>query len=130
MSLSGHWGALFRSMRTGKKRFLSSPLPTIKPLPSPDPDLREASQRRGDRAAPRYVVAMNDWSDEETFDPIKADGRNFYKVEKWTADGTRVDSLLYAGNNLSRAQHASSNTLRHRPRIRLTIRQWARVLQQ
>ena len=52
---------------------------------------------------------MNDWSDEETFDPNKADGLNFYKVEKWTADGTRVDSLLYAGNNLSRAQHVFSN---------------------
>jgi hypothetical protein len=72
----------------------------------------------------------NNWSDEETFDPNKADGLNFYKVEKWTADGTRVDGLLYAGNNLTRAQHVFSNALRHRPRIRLTIRQRTRVLQQ
>jgi hypothetical protein len=28
-----------------------------------------------------------DWSDEETFDPLKADDRNFYKLEKWTRDG-------------------------------------------
>ena len=43
---------------------------------------------------------MSDWSDEETHDPLYADDRNFYKVEKWTRDGTKVDRLLYAGNNL------------------------------
>jgi hypothetical protein len=68
--------------------------------------------------------------DEETFDPLHADDRNFYKVEKWTKDGTKVDSLFYAGNNFSRARHIFSNALRHRPRIRLTIRQRTRVLQQ
>jgi hypothetical protein len=68
--------------------------------------------------------------DEETFDPLHADERNFYKVEKWTKDGSKVDSLLYAGNNFSRAQHIFANALRHRPRIRLTIRQRTRVLQQ
>ena len=68
--------------------------------------------------------------DEETFDPLHADERNFYKVEKWTKDGSKVDSLLYAGNNFSRAQHIFANALRHRPRIRLTIRQRIRVLQQ
>jgi hypothetical protein len=36
--------------------------------------------------------------------PIYADDRNFYKVEKWTRDGTKVDSLLYAGNSLGRAR--------------------------
>jgi hypothetical protein len=40
---------------------------------------------------------VNDWSDEETDDPLYADDCNFYKVEKWTKDGTQVDSLLYAG---------------------------------
>ena len=30
---------------------------------------------------------MNDQSDEETDDPLLADDRNFYKVEKWTQDG-------------------------------------------
>jgi hypothetical protein len=29
--------------------------------------------------------------------------RNFYKVEKWSGDGMKVDSLLYAGNNLGPA---------------------------
>jgi hypothetical protein len=42
----------------------------------------------------------DDWSDEETEDPLVADTRNFSKVEKWTRDGAKVDSLLYAGNNL------------------------------
>jgi hypothetical protein len=46
----------------------------------------------------------DDWSDEETNDPLYADDRNFYKVEKWTPDGTKVDSLLYAGNSLGRAR--------------------------
>jgi hypothetical protein len=29
------------------------------------------------------------WSDEETDDPLYADRRNFYKVEKWTEDEQR-----------------------------------------
>jgi hypothetical protein len=50
------------------------------------------------------VEHVSDWSDEETHDPLYADDRNFYKVEKWTRDGTKVDSLLYAGNNLEKAR--------------------------
>jgi hypothetical protein len=49
-------------------------------------------------------VPVNNWSDETTDDPLHADERNFYKVEKWTKDGTKVDSLLYAGNNLDKAR--------------------------
>ena len=71
----------------------------------------------------------DDWSDEETNDPLYADDRNFYKVEKWTRDGMRVDSLLYAGNNLNKAQEIFANAIKHRPRIRITIRQRTRVLQ-
>jgi hypothetical protein len=41
---------------------------------------------------------------EETDSPSHTDDRNFYKVEKWTRDGTKVDSLLYAGNSLGRAR--------------------------
>jgi hypothetical protein len=55
---------------------------------------------------------------------------NFYRVEKWTRDGTKVDSLLYAGNSLGRAQAVFENAIKHRPRIRLTIRQQTRVLEQ
>src|SRR5215475_11762026 len=72
---------------------------------------------------------MNDQLDEETDDPLVADVRNFYKVEKWTRDGMRVDSLLYAGNNLSKAQEVFANAIKHRPKIRITIRQRTRVLQ-
>jgi hypothetical protein len=43
---------------------------------------------------------VSDWSDQEAHDPFYADERNFCKVEKWTRDGTKVDSLLCAGNNL------------------------------
>ena len=40
---------------------------------------------------------MNDhWSHEETDNPLYADDRNFYKLEKWTKDGMQVDRLLYA----------------------------------
>ena len=71
---------------------------------------------------------MSDWSDEETNDPLVADVRNFYKVEKWMRDGTKVDSLLYAGNNLDKAREVFHSAIRRRPRIRLTIRQRTRVL--
>jgi hypothetical protein len=70
----------------------------------------------------------DDWSDEETDDPLRADDCNFYKVEKWTQDGMKVDSLLYAGNNLSKAQEIFVNAIKDWPRIRITIRQRTRVL--
>jgi hypothetical protein len=65
---------------------------------------------------------MSDWSDEETNDPLVADVRNFYKVEKWMRDGTKVDSLRYGGNNLDKAREVFDSAIRHRPRIRLAIR--------
>jgi hypothetical protein len=34
-----------------------------------------------------------DWSHEETDDPLHADRRNFYKVEKWSRDGQRIRVL-------------------------------------
>ena len=73
---------------------------------------------------------MNDWSDEETNDSLVADQRDFYKVEKWTQDGTKVDHMLYAGSNLDKAQAVFAAAIKHRPRIRLTIRQRSLVLEQ
>jgi hypothetical protein len=67
---------------------------------------------------------------EETDNPKYADDRMFYKLEKWTSDGTTVDRLLYAGNSLAKARAAFDEAIKHRPRIRLTIRQRTRVLQQ
>jgi len=72
---------------------------------------------------------MSNWSDEETDDPTHADRRNFYKVEKWSQDGLRVEFMLYAGNNLDKARRIFERTIQHRPRIHLTIRQRTRVLQ-
>ena len=46
----------------------------------------------------------NDWSNEETENPLRADDRNFYKVEKWTKDGLHVEAMIYAGNNLDKAR--------------------------
>jgi hypothetical protein len=46
---------------------------------------------------------MSDLSDEETNEPLLADHRNFYKVEKWTKEG-RVERMLYAGSNLDKAR--------------------------
>ena len=50
---------------------------------------------------------MSHQSAEETNDPLIADHRNFYKVEKWTKDGSKVDHMLYAGSNLDKAGRPS-----------------------
>jgi hypothetical protein len=55
---------------------------------------------------------------------------NFYKVEKWSRDSQQVDHVLYAGNNLRRAQEIFAKAVAHRPAIRLTIWQRTRVLQE
>jgi hypothetical protein len=55
----------------------------------------------------------NDWSDEETDDPLRADDRNFYKVEKWTKDGTKIEQLIYAGNNLEKARDLFASAIKH-----------------
>ncbi len=72
---------------------------------------------------------MSNWSDEETDDPIHADRRNFYKVEKWSKDGMRVLDLVFAGASLDKAKRIFERMTKHRPRIRLTIRQRSRVLE-
>jgi hypothetical protein len=73
---------------------------------------------------------MSDQPDEETDEPLIANDRNYFKVEKWTKDGSKVERLLYAGNSLLRAESVFKAAIKHRPRIRLTIRQRSRVLQQ
>ena len=72
---------------------------------------------------------MNDWSDEQTADPLYADDRNFYKVEAWSQDGMPIDAL-HAGNSLDKAREIFVTIVKHRPQIRLTIRQRTRALQQ
>ena len=73
---------------------------------------------------------MSKWSDEQTDEPLIADHRNYYKVEKWTKDGTRVERMLFAGSNLDKAREVFASAIYHRPRIRLTIRQRTRVLEE
>jgi hypothetical protein len=68
--------------------------------------------------------------EEETADPLIADNGNFYKVEKWTKDGAKVDCMLYASSNLDKAREVFAAAIKHRPRIRLTIRQKTQVLEQ
>ena len=72
---------------------------------------------------------MSHWSNEETENPLYADDRNFYKLEKWTKDGMKIDRLLYAGNNLDKARELFAEDVKRRPRIGLTIRQRTRVLE-
>ena len=48
----------------------------------------------------------------------------------WTKDGSKVDHMLYAGSNLDKAQAVFAEAIKHRPRIRLTIRQRSLVLEQ
>jgi hypothetical protein len=46
---------------------------------------------------------------------------NLYNAEKWAKDGTKVDRLLYAGNNLEKARKPFADAMKHRPRIRPTM---------
>ena len=48
---------------------------------------------------------------EETHDPVIADDRNFYKVEKWTKDG-RVQRMLYAHSSLDKAHELSAAAIK------------------
>jgi hypothetical protein len=73
---------------------------------------------------------MSKEPDEETDEPLIADHRNYYKVEKWTKDGARVERMLFAGSNLDKAREVFAAAIYHRPRIRLTIRQRSHVLEE
>jgi hypothetical protein len=66
--------------------------------------------------------------EETTTESLIADDLNYYKVEKWTKDGAKVDALIFAGSDLGKAQAVFAAAIKHRPRIRLTIRQRTRVL--
>jgi hypothetical protein len=66
---------------------------------------------------------MTNWSAEETDNPLLADERNFYKVEKWSKDGQRIERMLWAGSSLDKAREIFDAEVKRRPRIRLTIRQ-------
>jgi hypothetical protein len=69
-----------------------------------------------DDAPPRRYCGIFDWSDEDTDDPLNAERRNFYKVEKWSRDGMRVVELLFGGTNLDKARRIFERTAEHQPR--------------
>jgi hypothetical protein len=73
-------------------------------------------------------ASMTDGRHEQTNNADFADARNFYKVEKWSQDGGKVDRLLYAGNDLDKARQIFRDAANHRVGTRLTIRQRTRVL--
>jgi hypothetical protein len=72
---------------------------------------------------------LQDFSAEETTDPIIAERRNFYKVEQWSKDGQRVARMIYASNRIDRARKMFNLNVQRRPGGRYTIRQGIRVLQ-
>jgi hypothetical protein len=55
---------------------------------------------------------VTDWSDEETDNPLLAAERSFYKVEKWTKDGSRVDRMLFASSNLDKAREIFNSAIK------------------
>jgi hypothetical protein len=61
---------------------------------------------------------MTNWSDEEINNPLLADDRNFYNVEKRTKAGC-IERMLWAGSNLDHARMIFDRTIKHRPRVRL-----------
>lgn len=71
---------------------------------------------------------MSHRSDEETDDPVYADERNFYKVERWSKDGLHITDLLCAGNDLERAREVFMTATNFRPGRPYTIRQGVRVI--
>ena len=63
-------------------------------------------------------------------EPLIADHCNYYKMEKWIKDSSKIDHILYAGSDLEKARKIFAAAIKHRPRIRLTIRQRSLVLEQ
>ena len=67
------------------------------------------------------------WSDEQRDDPQYADQRDFYKVEKWSRDGMRIEQMIYADSSLGKVQAIFSAKVKHRARVQPTIGQRTRV---
>jgi hypothetical protein len=54
-----------------------------------------------------------------------------YNVESCNDDGrSKIERMVYAGSNLDKARKVFASAIYHRPRIRLTIRQRTRVLEE
>jgi hypothetical protein len=75
------------------------------------------------------AAELDQFGYRETDDPIEADRRNFYKVEKWDSAGVHILSLVHASNDLSKARVVFTGEKRRRPRGPYTLRQGIRVLE-
>ena len=53
---------------------------------------------------PRAKIPVSNRSDEETDEPLIANDRDNYKIEKWTKDGSKLERMLYGGSNLDKAR--------------------------
>lgn len=71
----------------------------------------------------------DDFAAEETSNPIVADARGYFKVERWTKDGLHIERMIYAGNRIDKAREIFEEVVRHRPGGHYLIRQGARVLE-
>jgi len=49
-------------------------------------------------------IPVSNRSDEETDEPLIANDRDNYKIEKWTKDGSKLERMLYGGSNLDKAR--------------------------
>jgi hypothetical protein len=110
-----------------RPRRVSNPANSFGNRPAPNFE-EEPPQLAASIAMSWWSDAEIEWSEEETDNPPRAD--NFYKPEKWTKDDAKVDRLPYAGNNLDKARKLFTEAIKHPPRVRLTIRQRTRVLEQ
>jgi hypothetical protein len=72
---------------------------------------------------------LSEFGYRETDNPDEADRRCYYKVERWDVAKLRVEVLLYASNDLSKARAIFVAWKRRRPRCRYTLRQGIRVLE-
>jgi hypothetical protein len=55
-------------------------------------------------------MTNDDWPAEETDDQLYADRRNFYKIEKWSKDGQRIENCCRTRTNRSRQCKKDSPT--------------------
>jgi hypothetical protein len=76
------------------------------------------------------ATEMRSHGDDEIGRPLDADHIEFYKVEKWTKDGTTIDGVLYAGDNIDEAREIYERAIKHRPRIKLTIRRRNHIVEE
>ena len=78
--------------------------------------------------SPSWGNTSNPFGPQETDDPVYADARNFYKVERWSDDDQHIEALLYAGNRLEVARLRLEEAVMTHSARRYTIRQRARIL--